>query len=411
MTRTALSVLTATLWALGFSQPLFYARTPQTLLAQKLPGKPLEVMIEISNAEIQPQNPLWDSQVDVHVRVKNSGKANAAALGVLVKYQGQPVGFTEIARLGVGQEMRTSVRVSLPHQTGRVCFEVALAPSPTLKTGQAQTACVNVPAAPTVRPAPRAPSVPATQPPTGATEQAGKHTATTISPGMRPVVRAKLPTGSGLTCPAVPHTAVTLPPAPYDEKRGDCALVGKSKEIETYLRALEAMAAGCNARRASAWQNVLDARARLDREIDALPAPPPEDWAHIQPVRPSSGHVEPAEYGDNVLPAGGEYTQWLKTIGENTAKYCKLIDELIKPLAEACQETREDVAWANGATDAQKASFHSRIRWAMHAATIRYDYTAFFYTNTLQQYGWGNFRQYFNESAIECGGGLRRRSP
>ena len=47
--------------------------------------------------------------------------------------------------------------------------------------------------------------------------------------------------------------------------------------------------------------------------------------------------------------------------------------------------------------------YHSLIKGKMNAAQIKYDYTDFFYTNTLQISGWDAFRSNYNESSIDCG--------
>jgi|GEM_PF-4667287 len=223
-----------------------------------------------------------------------------------------------------------------------------------------------------------------------------------------------------VSCPALPKKiGEKLPTPPYDLERGDCALRGRGEEIEAYLTALERMAAGCQARRDTAWQAVQEARENLDAQIDALEEPPErpttpresegmesllsEPVPSMCPSYPSSiGSLEPSE---GIEPEGFYYTYWLQRIAENTAKYCRLIDELIKPIWEACDMVNfyidcEDV------TAARKTSFHGLVSGKMNAAELQYEYTDFFYTNTLQQYGWGNFRQYFNEGSLsECSAG------
>ncbi len=212
-----------------------------------------------------------------------------------------------------------------------------------------------------------------------------------------------------LTCPTVPKTAVRLPKSPIG--KNDCDLIGKSAEIEAYLAALEKIAASCNANRAAAWKAVNAARADLDKQVDALEVPPPAEDGDITIAIascPSYGSSEPSEPSEPYPPENMYYTNWLQTITENTAKYCKLIDELIKPMWLACDEinfyrTCEELS------DANRVAYHSTLKWKMNAANINYEYTAFFYTNTLQTYGWGNFRKYFNENAIDCPAKVMRK--
>ena len=72
-----------------------------------------------------------------------------------------------------------------------------------------------------------------------------------------------------------------------------------------------------------------------------------------------------------------------------------MIDELVKPLWLACKE----INFLQDCQAPDPVEYHSIIDWKMNAAQINYDYTDFFYTNTLQIYGWDNFRTEFNESS------------
>ena len=64
-------------------------------------------------------------------------------------------------------------------------------------------------------------------------------------------------TSKYLICPTIPNTAPVIPPGPYDEELGDCALRGKSAEIESWLTALEGIAADCQANREPNWVDTL----------------------------------------------------------------------------------------------------------------------------------------------------------
>ncbi len=196
-----------------------------------------------------------------------------------------------------------------------------------------------------------------------------------------------------LVCPSIPSTDALLPPAPYDEELGDCALIGRSGEIEAWLTELEQIAASCYANRGTNWVGTLAARDSLDSQIDEFAPGAPSITSC-----PSYGYSEPSEPSEAIPPPTHYYTIWLRRIGENVGKYCTLIDELVKPLWQACDEI-------NFYQDCQAPSseqYHSIIDWKMNAAQINYNYTDFFYTNTLQTYGWGNFRMYFNEASIDC---------
>jgi hypothetical protein len=211
-----------------------------------------------------------------------------------------------------------------------------------------------------------------------------------------------------LVCPSIPSTDALLPPAPYDEELGDCELIGRSGEIEVWLTELEQIAASCYANRETNWADTLAARDNLDSQIDefelegAETVTPQIDELALallaEEACPIYGSPEPSEPLDPIPPPTHYYTEWLKRIGENVGEYCTMIDELVKPLWQACDE----INFYQDCQAPNPEQYHSIIEWKMNAAQINYDYTDFFYTNTLQTYGWGNFRVYFNEASIDC---------
>ena len=197
-----------------------------------------------------------------------------------------------------------------------------------------------------------------------------------------------------LVCPSIPSTAILLPPAPYDEALGDCALIGKSGEIDAWLTELEQIAASCKANRETNWAGVLAVREHLDSQVDELYQPTEEGNAIFQFICPSYWSPELSERGEGDNPFSHHYTDWLKSIGEDVVKYCTMIDELVKPLWQACDEI--NFCWTDPETQ------HSIIMRNMNSAQLNYNYTDFFYTNSLLTYGWGNFRIFFNEASIVC---------
>ncbi|MCK4489103.1 MAG: hypothetical protein KAU23_02530 [Anaerolineales bacterium] len=210
-----------------------------------------------------------------------------------------------------------------------------------------------------------------------------------------------------LVCPSIPSTAVLIPPAPYDEDLGDCALIGRSGEIEAWLVELELIAENCRANREANWASALAARDNLDSQIDEF-EPEPEGVETVTPQIeieldaevscPIYDDPETSELPELIPPPTHRYTHWLKRIGENVGEYCTMIDELVKPLWQACDE----INFYQDCQAPNPEQYHSIIEWKMNAAQINYNYTDFFYTNTLQTYGWGNFRVYFNEASIDC---------
>jgi hypothetical protein len=221
-----------------------------------------------------------------------------------------------------------------------------------------------------------------------------------------------------LVCPSIPNTAVLIPPAPYDEELGDCALIGRSEEIEAWLVELELIAESCHANRETNWSDTLAARDNLNSQIDELEPelePEPEGIETVTPPSVLMPGIEPMskelcssyDFSENSesLPEDEShplpthhYTEWLKRIGENVGEYCTMIDELVKPLWRAC----DGINFYQDCQAPNLEQYHSITESMMNDAQVNYNYTEFFYTHTLQTTGWGNFRMFFNEPSIYC---------
>ena len=223
-----------------------------------------------------------------------------------------------------------------------------------------------------------------------------------------------------LVCPSIPSTAVLIPPAPYDEALGDCALIGRSGEIEAWLTELELIAESCHANRETNWADTLAARDYLNSQIDELEPeleplePKPRGVETVTPpsilmsgMEPMTGSCPIYDFSENseslaedeLIPTPTHhYTDWLKRIGENVGEYCTMIDELAKPLWRAC----DGINFYQDCQAPNPEQYHSIIESMMNAAQVNYNYTDFFYTHTLQTSGWGNFRLFFNEASIDC---------
>ena len=214
-----------------------------------------------------------------------------------------------------------------------------------------------------------------------------------------------------LICPTIPNTAPLIPPGPYDEELGDCALIGKSAEIEAWLTALEGIAASCLANREPNWADTLAVRSTLDIKVDEMEVSQPEPTVTSSsdltvpgmemsdPMCPTYQGPERSISDSGVVPPDTHhYTDWLMRIAENVESYCIMIDELVKPLWQACDE----INFYQDCQEPNHAQYHAIIESMMNAANIDYEYTDFFYTHTLQTTGWGNFRSYFVETSIDC---------
>jgi len=200
-----------------------------------------------------------------------------------------------------------------------------------------------------------------------------------------------------LSCPSIPNTNRRISFVPYNEEVGDCALIGKSEEIEAWLTELEGIAESCRANREPNWANTLASRDNLDAKIDVLIDTQTGDIFPLNCYWVEAGNNAPSTF---IAPPTHYYTEWLMSIGTNVEKYCTMIDEIVKPLWLACKE----INFYQTCQAPNPVEYHSTIKWKMNAAQIHYDYTEIFYTTNLQIDGWGNFRTEFNESsiAIDC---------
>jgi len=214
-----------------------------------------------------------------------------------------------------------------------------------------------------------------------------------------------------LTCPAIPNAAPVIPPGPYDEELSDCALRGKSTEIETWLTALEGIANSCLANRETNWAATLDSRDYLDAKIDEFKVievvktvMPGSDQGYgitelqlvsICPLYIVTENIDPLR----PLPELSQiYSIWLKNIGEDVEKYCTRIDEIIKPIWQACDE----INFYQDCQAPNPEQYHAIVDRSMNSSQAKYDFTNFFFTNYLQNGGWDDFRSSFNEASLDC---------
>jgi hypothetical protein len=200
-----------------------------------------------------------------------------------------------------------------------------------------------------------------------------------------------------LACPQKQAGMIT-PPAPfYDEKQGDCALVGKRAKIEEYLKRLEYMAKACHARRMSAWRNALHARIDLDRQINALK--PPAKLPAIQSGAMCPVHYSREDMEGHSFSLDRSYAGMLSDIADDVADYCAGLDELVTPLSEWCAITNKGVGClmtnAGGVTDEAKAFFHTALAVEMDALMADRDRVSGRYNAVIN--GIKDFRKRYDE--------------
>jgi len=214
-----------------------------------------------------------------------------------------------------------------------------------------------------------------------------------------------------LACPEPARHVVTMPKMPVPEGSDDCELIGKSAEIEAYLKSLEAVAAECNARREASYKNALLAKQKLDKQIDQLLLTPPDlpkGWKSppICGINSPGIDITSDEYSADAQLQ--YYTIWLKFIGSNVKEYCEIIEtQFISGIANACKVMNKEIPciidYYEGVKDTDKAAFHAKLNGELNALNKLYTYTDSLYKRAIVEYGIGNLRKYYNESNLDCG--------
>jgi hypothetical protein len=216
-------------------------------------------------------------------------------------------------------------------------------------------------------------------------------------------VEEGLISGDGLVCPRMPSPGTDHPPPPYDEDVGDCALVERSAEIESWLTELEDQAEGCRTRLERNWLGVLSSRDSLDLQIDALAELPAEDQnlellTEDCPSSPYTSHSEaPSPLDPDTLPSH-HYTDWLGRIAHDVSTYCQMVDEIVAPLTHACTQ----INFYQACRHLSRRQYHSIVEAMMNEAERTYSDAELFYSATLQVSAWDDFRTQFASLSLVC---------
>ncbi len=116
-----------------------------------------------------------------------------------------------------------------------------------------------------------------------------------------------------LICPIIPSSNIVIPPAPYDEEIGDCSLVGKSEEIETWLAEMESIAESCRTNLEPNWDDTVASRVFLDSKVNTLKSH--VDSLVVQGIKQCEPFKD-METGDPI-DIYDDYTGQLKIISQN----------------------------------------------------------------------------------------------
>src|SRR3989344_1657239 len=205
-----------------------------------------------------------------------------------------------------------------------------------------------------------------------------------------------------IVCPVVKTFAKKPLKAPFDLKKGDCAL--KGKPITAYLGSLQKRADECKALIIPNWNQVVQSKTYLHQKIDALPtvSPTSKITASASCFKLTDEQNTPFEVGESV-PADAYYANWLLKLGKSVQSYCDSVTGLIQPVANKCSEYKMAIKCIiddrEGVSEGERESFHMGIDSASNAAKIRYDSLGFVHAKTITE-NIANFKKSFNEKNV-----------
>ena len=221
-------------------------------------------------------------------------------------------------------------------------------------------------------------------------------------------------TRESLSCPSATIQEPGLPSPFFSETKDDCQLKSNPDEVEEYLQELEAIVEDCRSRQNTNYDSASMINQNLHIQIDQLKIAPEPDMMYFQPARTMCSIIEPVGALEGDLDSSGglddntQYTKWLFNIAKDVKYYCGKIDNMVAEIADNCRHLNEEIEceMEQGGLESEneKSAYHSQLNTAIDS--IHYSseqMTTFYYPSTLKTYGFGNFRQYFNNGTnIDC---------
>jgi hypothetical protein len=184
-------------------------------------------------------------------------------------------------------------------------------------------------------------------------------------------VRIQVPPGCpGLFCPPGPtHQDAKLPQTPYDIEGNDCALVGRTAEVENYVKALDAMVLACLDLAERSHDAAVAAKALLGGQVELLSVATTYrvtvavfelslGWTPSRPMSPRGR--DPAT----------RFTRWLGDLTLQTLALCDEAHHAYEPLSLVCDELNRVLCAQLGLLrdERQRAQFHARLDAALREA-------------------------------------------
>lgn len=211
-----------------------------------------------------------------------------------------------------------------------------------------------------------------------------------------------------MVCPKLQMPELNLPPAPFDEDAGDCALLGKSSEINAYVKYLGHLADQCNIRSPEIMQHVITVKSNINRQVSQLPigterAPDFSCFANGPPASELPCPEEPVELVEKKVyddKQGWTYTIWLERLRDSTLDYCQSVYGSEKPLLDECGKIKRLTETCRGTRPGTIVEYQSGIEAAykkVHGNTVIADSL---YGETLKNY-FADFKLKYKEDVLD----------
>jgi hypothetical protein len=212
-----------------------------------------------------------------------------------------------------------------------------------------------------------------------------------------PVSRARL------DCPVFVPSVPVLPSLPFDPLVGDCSLVGRRAEIDTFLAELRRIADGCRIRISSAYASTGGLVSGLRAQVGELR---PSTSSGGMPCPPVMVNVR--EYSlltdDYLGRAGWSNSTTLAGLRWTVGAYCNMADELIERIVAKCGGLNTQigcfVGQRGGVSESERGSLSGQLDGLVLDLSGLRDRSDQFYNFSLGVFGLDQFRRIYDEDEL-----------